>query len=182
VTDGPVLTTERLILRLPSPEDLDGFAEFAADAETTRHLGGVKTRSEAWRYLCEMRGAWEIRGFAMFSVIERSTGRWAGRLGPWEPEGWPGTEVGWGVHPDFAGKGYAYEGAVAAMDYVVDVLGWSDICHTIAPDNIRSIALAQRLGSTNRGPSRLPPPYQDFPVDNWGQSAEAWRSRRAALL
>jgi RimJ/RimL family protein N-acetyltransferase len=175
---APVLTTERLLLRLPEAGDLDGFAAFAADAETMRHLGGVKTRSEVWRSLCEMRGAWEIRGFAMFSVIERATGRWVGRIGPWQPEGWPGTEVGWGVLPDFAGRGYAYEAAVAAMDYAVDVLGWDDVCHTIAPDNNRSIALAERLGSVNRGPTRLPPPLEAFPVDNWGQSAAAWRARR----
>lgn len=178
--DGPVLFTERLMLRVPMAEDLDGFAEFAADEETMRHLGGVKTRSEVWRGLCELRGAWAIRGYSMFSVIERATGRWVGRLGPWQPEGWPGTEVGWGVHPAFAGKGYAYEATIAAMDYCVDVLGWSDICHTIAPDNRRSIALAKRLGSVNRGTTRLPPPYHEFPVDNWGQSAADWRTRRAA--
>jgi len=55
--DGPVLFTERLMLRVPMAEDLDGFAEFAADEETMRHLGGVKTRSEVWRGLCELRGA-----------------------------------------------------------------------------------------------------------------------------
>ena len=177
---GPVLTTERLLLRLPEARDLDDFARFAADPETMRHLGGVKTRSEVWRSLCEMRGAWEIRGFAMFSVIERATGRWVGRLGPWHPEGWPGTEVGWGVLAEFAGRGYAYEGACAAMDYAVDVLGWGDICHTVAPDNHRSAALARRLGSVNRGPTQLPPPLQAFPVDNWGQGAADWRARRAA--
>lgn len=176
--DGPVLFTERLMLRVPLAADLDGFAAFAADAATMEHLGGVKTRSEVWRGLCEMRGAWHINGFSMFSVIERKSGRWIGRLGPWQPEGWPGTEVGWGVHPDFAGQGYAYEATVAAMDYVVDGLGWSDICHTIAPGNVRSIALAQRLGSNNRGPTRLPAPYQDVAVDNWGQSAADWRARR----
>lgn len=38
-------------------------------------------------------GAWTIRGFSMFSVIEKDSGQWIGRLGPWQPEGWPGTEV-----------------------------------------------------------------------------------------
>lgn len=180
MTSGPILFTQNLMLRPPQADDLDGFAEFAADADTMAHLGGVKTRPEVWRGLCELRGAWDIRGFSMFSVIERATGRWVGRLGPWQPEGWPGTEVGWGVHPAFAGKGYAYEATCAAMDYVVDVLGWTDICHTIAPDNTRSAALAARLGSTNRGPTRLPPPYEAFPVDNWGQSADTWRAARQA--
>ena len=174
----PVLFTERLLLRRPAAEDLDGWAAFAADPVATEHLGGPVDRATAWRQLCTMAGAWEINGFAMFSVIERATGKWVGRLGPWQPEGWPGTEVGWGVAAEFAGRGYAYEGAVAAMDYAVDVLGWARIIHTIAPENTRSIRLAQRLGSTNGGPVRLPSPYADVTVDVWGQSADQWRAGR----
>jgi RimJ/RimL family protein N-acetyltransferase len=173
----PILFTERLILRVPEAADLDGWAAMSLDEETNRFIGGVKSRAEAWRMLCAMRGAWDIRGFAMFSVIERATGAWVGRLGPWDPEGWPGKEIGWGVAPQFAGKGYAYEGAVAAMDYAFDILGWPDVIHTIDPENTRSIALAQRLGSANRGATRLPDPYQDARVDAWGQSAAQWRAR-----
>ena len=29
-------------------------------------------------------------GYAMFSVIEKETGRWVGRVGPWTPADWPG--------------------------------------------------------------------------------------------
>ncbi len=109
MTPAPVLQTERLILRLPEASDLDGWATMSADMETNRFIGGITSRAETWRTLCAIRGAWDIRGFSMFSVIERATGHWVGRLGPWEPEGWPGKEVGWGVSPQFAGRGYAYE-------------------------------------------------------------------------
>jgi RimJ/RimL family protein N-acetyltransferase len=173
-----VLTTERLILRPLSGEDFEPWVAFNADPETTRYLGGVKSRSEAWRALCTMAGAWMINGFSMFSVIERESGRWVGRVGPWRPADWPGAEVGWGVAREFAGKGYAHEAAVAAMDYAVDVLGWSDVIHTIDPDNRRSIALAERLGSVNRGRTTLPPPLHGFRVDAWGQTADEWRRRR----
>lgn len=176
----PVLFTERLILRRPAAEDLDGWAAFSADPVAMAHLGGPVARSIAWRHLCIMAGAWEISGYGMFSVIERATGKWVGRLGPWQPEGWPGTEIGWGVASEFAGKGYAYEGAAAAMDYAVDVLGWSTIIHTINPANTRSIRLAQRLGSYNMGPTSLPAPYLEERVDAWGQTAGEWRARRAA--
>ena len=49
MTDGPVIETERLILRPPRLEDLDGWAAFMADEEASRHLGGVQGRSGAWR-------------------------------------------------------------------------------------------------------------------------------------
>lgn len=176
--NGPVLFTERLLLRVPMAEDLDAWAEFAAESETMRFIGGARSRAEAWRDLCQMAGAWSIRGYAMFSVIERGTGRWVGRIGPWMPDGWPGTEVGWAVSAAFAGRGYAHEAAVATMDYAVDVLGWSEVIHTTAPDNAASIRLAERLGSTNGGPVPLPPPHVGLRVDAWGQSADEWRSRR----
>ncbi|NPC84790.1 GNAT family N-acetyltransferase, partial [Pyxidicoccus fallax] len=91
---GPTLETPRLILRPPMQEDLDGFAEMASNPESARFLGGVGPREVAWRGMATMAGSWALLGFGMFSVLEKSTGRWVGRVGPWKPEGWPGTEVG----------------------------------------------------------------------------------------
>jgi RimJ/RimL family protein N-acetyltransferase len=125
-----------------------------------------------------MAGAWALTGVAMFSVIDRETGQWLGRIGPWQPLGWPGTEVGWGLHPDAQGKGYGIEAATAAIDYAFDHLGWTEVIHCIDPDNTGSQNLARALGSANLGPAVLPPPFEAFPVDRWGQSREAWRARR----
>src|SRR5438105_3407950 len=104
MSEGPVLETERLILRPPQAEDLDAWAAFAADEVAARLLGGAQGRSSAWRALCTMAGAWSVNGFSMFSVIEKSTGRWIGRLGPWRPEEWPGTEVAWGLAREVWGR------------------------------------------------------------------------------
>lgn len=174
---APVLTTPRLILRLPEPGDFDAYAAFAADAETMAHLGGAMPRAVAWRDFTMRAGGWLTRGFSHFSVIERESGAWVGRVGPWQPEGWPGAEIGWGIARPHAGKGYAYEAATAAIDFAVDTLGWTNVIHVIAPDNVRSIKLAERLGATNRGPAQLPPPMADWRVDIWGQTATRWRTR-----
>ena len=50
--------------------------------------------------------------------------------------------------------------------------------HCIDPDNRPSQKLAERLGSVNRGPGKLPPPFEAYPVDIWGQTREEWRRRR----
>ena len=167
------------MLRVPGRQDFDAFADFCANAETMRFLGGAKLRSAAWRVFTTIVGAWTTEGYSYWSVLERESGRWVGRIGPWQPEGWPGTEIAWGIAPEFAGRGYAYEAAAAAMDYAVDVLRWTHLIHTIHPDNAPSIRLAQRLGSINEGPTALPDPLSDFRVDAWGQSADQWRARRA---
>jgi RimJ/RimL family protein N-acetyltransferase len=98
-------------------------------------------------------------------------------LGPWRPEGWPGTEVGWGLVRDAWGKGYATEGAAAAIDWAFDTLGWTEVIHTIEPANAPSIAVALRLGSQRVGEGRLPPPM-NVDVDLYGQTRQQWRARR----
>lgn len=174
---GPTLETERLILRPTADADFDAWAEYMAHP-VTRFIGGPQRRPVAWRAFASMAGAWVVQGFAMFSVIEKSSGRWVGRLGPWVPDGWPGTEVGWGVIPEAQGKGYAVEGASAAIDWAFDALGWTDVIHCIDPENTASQAVARRLGSVNRGPGRMPAPFESFPIDIWGQSRDDWRARR----
>jgi RimJ/RimL family protein N-acetyltransferase len=176
---GPTLETARLILRPPIAADLDGWAELMGDEQTARFIGGVQPRAAAWRGMAAMAGSWALNGFAMFSVIERSSGRWLGRLGPWQPEGWPGTEVGWGLVRSAWGRGFAAEGSEAAIDWSFEHLGWSEVIHCIDPANAPSIRLAERLGATHRGPSRLPAPFEHAPVDIWAQTREEWRSRRA---
>lgn len=173
------IETDRLILRPTRPEDFEGWAQLMADAESSHHIGGPQPRAVAWRgFLC-MAGAWAIQGYGMFSVIEKASGRWIGRLGPWRPEGWPGTEVGWGLLRDAWGKGYATEGSVAAIDWAFDHLGWTEVIHTIAPDNLASQEVARRLGSSLQGPGQLPEPFQDIVVEVWGQSRQAWTRHRA---
>lgn len=128
--------------------------------------------------MCTMTGAWTVAGFSMFSVIERASGRWVGRLGPWRPLGWPGTEVGWGVVRDFWGRGYATEGAAAAIDWAFDELGWSEVIHCIDAGNFNSQAVARRLGSQVLRQAVLPAPLSAA-VEVWGQSREQWQARRA---
>ena len=98
-------------------------------------------------------------------------------MGPWYPEGWPGREVGWGLARHAWGKGYAMEGAAACMDFAFNQLGWDDVIHSIDPANEPSKALAAKLGSAPRGPGRLPEPFENVPIDIWGQTREQWRSR-----
>jgi len=177
--DGLVIETPRLVLRVPRLVDLDAWAEMMADAETARFIGGVMPREMTWRALMVMIGAWHAHGFAMFSTFEKSTGRCIGRLGPWQPEGWPGPEIGWAIARDYWGRGYATEGATAATNWAFATLGWDRMIHSIAPANVASQRVAQRLGSRNLGPGRLPPPYQNDAIDIWGQSRVEWESRTA---
>jgi RimJ/RimL family protein N-acetyltransferase len=147
-----------------------------ADPEAARYVGGVQSRHGAWRGFLTMIGAWQVQGFGMFSVIEKATGRWVGRVGPWHPVDWPGPEVGWTLVRDAWGKGYATEAATAAMDAAFHLLDWDEVIHSIDPANVASQRVAMRLGSTRRGPGRLPVPFDAAPIEIWGQTRKQWNA------
>jgi RimJ/RimL family protein N-acetyltransferase len=173
--DSLLLETPRLLLRPPRLEDFDAWALLHGDEITTRFIGGPQPRATAWRSFMAMCGAWHMTGIAMFSVIEKSSGQWVGRLGPWHPEGWPVAEVGWSIAREHWGKGYASEGAAAAMDYAFDVLGWDEVYHCIHEENLASQGVARKLGSRNLRRVQLPVPFEGMPVDAWGQSRLDWK-------
>ena len=178
MTPGPILETPRLILRPPLAEDFDGYVELMSDAEHVRFIGGATPASVVWRQMMAVAGSWSLQGFGFFSVIEKASGRWVGRLGPWFPHDWPAQEVGWSVLASEAGKGFVTEGAAASIDWAFNHLGWTDLIHVIDPDNVPSWKVAERLGSTNLGPTRMPAPYDEAVVDAWGQTREQWADNR----
>ncbi|MGH6873301.1 MAG: GNAT family N-acetyltransferase [Rhizomicrobium sp.] len=169
-----MLETERLILRQPVEADIDAWAAFDADPVATRFFGGPKDRAEAWNFLARVAGMWALRGCGVFSVFEKTSGCCIGRIGPHRPEG-ATAEVGWALLPTHWGKGYATEGARAAIDWAVDHLGWSEIAHCIDADNAPSIAVAHRLGARWL---RVARDSHGGPTQVYGQTAQDWRARR----
>ncbi len=178
---GPTIETERLILRPPVRADFEGLCAFHADPETMRFLGGVQSPAMVWRIMCTVAGAWHLDGFHMFSVLDKATGEWMGRIGALYPHHWPDREVGWGLMAKYWGKGYAVEAAAASMDYVFGTLGWDKAVHTIAPENTPSAAVARKLGSYDQGPGKLPDPHSAVAVNIWGQTRDEWAVNREIL-
>ena len=177
---GPTLETERLVLRVPSAEDFEPYAAFMADAEASAFLGGPIPASVTWRNLASLIGAWVMDGFSMFTFVERKSGRWVGRGGPWSPHGWPGTEVGWAIAPEFQRRGFAKEAAIACIDWAFEELGWETVIHCIDPRNAASIALARSLGSTLQRTQVAAPAPIVASWDIYGQTRAAWRAWRSA--
>ncbi len=152
MTACPTLLTERLILRPLEESDLDAYAGLldTPEVRAALHLSGPASRREAWLGMAQWRGQWELRGSGHFAVEERSTGRFVGRAGLHQPEqdDWPGLEVGWALHPSWWGRGYATEAGTASLAYAFDVMGVTEVFSVILPENLRSQAVAQRLGLT----------------------------------
>ncbi len=149
MTDVPVIDTPRLHLRGFRDDDFPAYAVLVGDPEVTRHLGDGRalTPADAWRQMAMFAGHWTLRGFGVWAVEERATGRFVGRIGCFEPEGWPAFEIAYTLSPEVWGRGYAVEGARAALEYAHRVLGRRGVTSVIRPGNARSIRVATRLGA-----------------------------------
>ena len=151
------LETERLRLRMFRDDDLDAYARIVADPEVMRYLGDGQTldRVGAWRQIAMILGHWTLRGYGLWAVEERATGALIGRIGCYNPEGWPGFEVGWVLARAYWGKGYATEGARRALEYAFRELGRDHVISLIYPANAASTRVAERIGEKLEGRTSL---------------------------
>jgi RimJ/RimL family protein N-acetyltransferase len=151
------LVTERLRLRPFAADDFEAYAALLADAEVVRYIGAGAPldRAEAWRSLAVMLGHWQLRGYGLWAAEERGGGELVGRIGCWRPEGWPGFEVGWLLRRASWGRGYATEGARAALAFAFEELHQPRVISLIHPDNARSLRVAERLGAVPEGRTEL---------------------------
>jgi RimJ/RimL family protein N-acetyltransferase len=144
----PVLETERLRLREWREADHGPVAAFYADAAVARFLSKPRDELDVWRFLAARAGHWSLRGYGPWAVEEKASGRWVGHCGLWCPHGWPEPELMWSLAPAARGRGYATEAARRAREFAYQILGWTTLVSCIAPENIASQRVAQRLGAS----------------------------------
>jgi RimJ/RimL family protein N-acetyltransferase len=137
-----------LLLRPLAEAGFDDYAALCADAEVMRYVGdhGPLSREDAWRQFAMLVGHWTIRGYGMWAVLERSSGAFVGRVGLHYPDGWPDRELAWALGRSYWGRGLAFEAAAAAVQVAFETLAWPRVISLIAPANLRSMRLAERLG------------------------------------
>ncbi|HEX3098870.1 MAG TPA: GNAT family N-acetyltransferase [Usitatibacter sp.] len=133
-----------------APRDFDAYAAMLADPEVTRYLGTGATlrREEAWRHMAMLVGHWQLRGFGMWAVIARDRDEMLGRVGFFQPEGWPGFEIGWTIARHAWGRGYATECARAALEHAFGALDRRKVISVIHPRNEASIRVAEKIGES----------------------------------
>jgi RimJ/RimL family protein N-acetyltransferase len=153
-----VLRTERLLIRPWSPDEVDRFFDIYSRPEVTRGFASapMRDRGESIERLERSLAALSADPrFGSWAVVEQDSGVPAGTLllKPL-PNGDGEIEIGWHLHPDRWGRGYASEAASAVL-----ARGFADglreIWALVDPANQRSIAVCRRielrlLGLTSR--------------------------------
>ncbi|MCO4847457.1 MAG: GNAT family N-acetyltransferase [Yoonia sp.] len=147
MTPAPILTTKRLTLRGPVIGDLAPYSDFIVNSSRMESLGGNDSANDAWGAFIAGIGHWQVRGYGFFTVVNSATNTPVGRTGILNHVGWPEPELAYHMFDNGEGHGFAFEAAVAVRQWAGDTLGLGPLISIISPTNVRSIALATRLGA-----------------------------------
>jgi RimJ/RimL family protein N-acetyltransferase len=143
------LETERLSMRWLTLEDAGLMLAVWTDPAFVRHVGdrGIRTLEQAQETL--LSGAfrlYEDHGYGPFRVALKAGDMPIGTCGLFRREGYDEPDIGWSVLPEFVRQGYAYEAARAVLEYAQSELGLTRILAFVAPENVPSIKLAEKIG------------------------------------
>jgi RimJ/RimL family protein N-acetyltransferase len=172
-----LIETERLRLRPLTRDDVDELVALHSQPEVEQFMGTFdQARMIEWVALVQRDYA--ERGIGRLAIIERDTGQFLGRSGlKYLPE-FDETELGWVLHPNGWGRGYATEAGTGCVRWGFDNLDVPHLTAMIAPDNERSIAVAKRIGMT---PLRADLLLGD-PVTVYSISREQWTHGRERIV
>lgn len=153
------IRTERLLLRPWREEDFAPFAELNADARVMEHFPRVLTREESDAFLEYIRAHWKEHGFGLWALELPGEVPFIGFVGLAVPRFTahftPCVEVGWRLSFSHWRRGYATEGARAAVRVGFSVLGLDEIVAFTVPGNKASRRVMEKLGMTHS-------PEEDF--------------------
>jgi RimJ/RimL family protein N-acetyltransferase len=144
------LETSRLTLRPFEERDCDALHDMFSDEACVQYtIGQTLAHWQTWRALASYLGHWQLRGFGPYAVVEKSSGSMLGPVGLWFPIEWPEPEIKWSLARRFWGRGFATEAAVAVRDMARAALHRTRLVSVILPGNVRSRAVAGRLGGVH---------------------------------
>jgi len=149
---SPELRTNRLLLRRWRPEDREPFAALNADPRVMEHFPAVLSREESDALAARMETHFDGHGFGRWAVEIVGVTPFAGFVGLSIPHFQapfvPCVEIGWRLATDFWGRGYATEGAKAALAFGFYELGLKEIISFTVPENLRSRRVMEKIGMT----------------------------------
>ncbi len=142
-----MIETERLILRSLTRDDVDVIFAIIGDPLTMQYYPRTFTREDAVEWIERNLRRYE-NGHGLLAIVLKGSSEMIGDCGlaRQEVEGEEMLEVGYHLHRDHWGHGYATEAARACMDYGFRELGAGKIVSLIRPENTPSRRVAERNG------------------------------------
>jgi RimJ/RimL family protein N-acetyltransferase len=154
-----VITTGRLSLRAWRDEDLPAFAALNADARVMEFMPKRLDRQESDAMAARIRRHFDRHGFGLWAVDVAGVADFVGFVGlsipSFETHFTPCVEIGWRLAFEHWGRGYATEGARAALEFAFRELRLDEVVSFTVPANHRSRRVMERAGMVHS-------PTEDF--------------------
>lgn len=162
-----MIETARLTLRRHLAEDFEACHAIRQEPVVKKYISGATpTEDESWVRFLGFFGRWDVMGYGLFAVIEKSSNRYIGEVGYSDfrrglgPDFDPFHEAAWILSGTCHGKGYGLEAMTAVQKWLDEKFTPEKTVCIISPENIASIRLAEKLGFRPTGQST----YKQEPV------------------
>lgn len=146
-----ITETERLILRRFTLDDVADMTLVMGDPEVMKYsVSGVMSFEQTRQFLERILATYQRRGFGLWAVEYKATGRVIGYCGYYfqEIDGKEEVELGYRLARSFWGKGIATEAARSMVNYAFSVLKLPRLISIIDVENVGSIKVAEKCGLT----------------------------------
>jgi RimJ/RimL family protein N-acetyltransferase len=144
------IETPRLILRRWQSADVEPFARLNADPRVMEFFPATLSRTETEAMIQAFEETFRREDFGLWAAELRETKSLMGFIGlnvPAYPLPFsPCVEIGWRLAFDCWGKGYAQEGARAALSFGFETVGIKEIVSFTAINNVRSRRVMEKIG------------------------------------
>lgn len=152
------IITERLMLRKLTQKDIDNIFLLDSNPEVMKYVGvpPVNNKQESAKMIENIINQYEKNGTGRLAVIEKESNQfigWSGiKLLTEEVNGFKNVyELGYRFLPEFWGKGYATESAIASLDLGFNQLNADKIYAYADVGNESSNRILTKLGFENKG-------------------------------
>lgn len=145
-----MLKSERLILRPWREEDLEPFAKMNADVRVREYFPGLLSREQSDLSVKMFSEHIQQHGWGFWAAALIETDEFIGFIGlqnvASEAHFAPAVEVGWRLAQEFWGRGYATEGAKAALRYAFETLKLDEVVSYTVEGNWKSRNVMEKIG------------------------------------
>lgn len=174
------ISTSRLVLRRPTPADVTAIVALESDSEIARETPEIGTTTDAVATYIEVQTGLEPfqvdKCFDLFLELreDRSLIGLVSLVHRSPSQG----QIGWALHGDYRGLGYASEAGVALTRYAFETVGLHRVHADTSVDNTGSWRVMERIGLKREGvqreATRVEGQWQDLAL--YGITADDWQA------
>lgn len=152
-------TTQRLSIQPTSEEDAVLIYELMNTPKFIQFVGNrnIQSIEEARAYIRKkMLPQLHSLGYSNYTIIRKEDNKKLGSCGLYNREGLDGIDIGFGLLPQYEGKGYAFEASQRILKAAIEDFKIKSIQAITSKENLGSQALLKKLGFRVSGSITLP--------------------------